>query len=88
MYCNWHQLTYIDDDMHIDPLSVGRPFYPLLIRFMTAAPLIALALERENAIVAWHELMGPTNPEVAKEKAPRRYVHVHVYGLLIWIEVR
>ena len=29
---------------------------------MTEGPVIVLALERENAIAKWRELMGATNP--------------------------
>jgi nucleoside diphosphate kinase len=31
-----------------------------------------MVLERENAVVGWRELMGPTNSEKAREEAPER----------------
>ena len=39
-----------------------RPFFPGLITFMTEGPVVLLALERENAISKWREVMGATNP--------------------------
>ena len=34
-------------------------------------PVIALALERENAVKTWRNLMGPTNTLKALEEAPK-----------------
>lgn len=49
---------------------VGKPFFNTLKAFMTSGPIVALALERVNAIKAWRNLMGPTNSNFArKEKA-------------------
>ncbi len=45
----------------------GKPFFPGLIEFMTEGPVIVLALERENAIEKWREVMGATNPADAAE---------------------
>ncbi len=42
-----------------------RPFYQELVSTMTDGPVIVMALERENAISAWRELMGATNPAEA-----------------------
>ena len=42
-----------------------RAFYRDLVKFMTEAPAVVMALEKENAIAAWRELMGATNPEKA-----------------------
>jgi nucleoside-diphosphate kinase len=39
-----------------------RPFFPGLVTFMTEGPVVLLALERENAIAKWREIMGATNP--------------------------
>jgi len=48
----------------------GRFFYPRLVAFMTSGPLIALVLEREDAISTWRKLMGPTHCLRAKSEAP------------------
>jgi nucleoside-diphosphate kinase len=42
-----------------------RPFFRELVTTMTEGPVIVMALERENAIAAWRELMGATNPAEA-----------------------
>ncbi len=44
-----------------------RPFFESLIDFMTSGPVVLLALEGENAVPAWRELMGPTNPKNAEK---------------------
>jgi nucleoside-diphosphate kinase len=44
-----------------------RPFFGELVEFMTSGPSVVLALEKENAQVAWRELMGPTD----STKAPK-----------------
>jgi nucleoside-diphosphate kinase len=49
-----------------------RPFYPGLVTFMTEGPLVVLALERENAVSRWRELMGATNPANAAEGTIRK----------------
>jgi nucleoside-diphosphate kinase len=50
----------------------GKPFFPGLIEFMTEGPVVVLALERENAIEKWREVMGATNPAHAAEGTIRR----------------
>lgn len=42
-----------------------RPFFHGLVKFMTEGPVVVMALEKENAIKAWRDLMGATNPEKA-----------------------
>jgi nucleoside-diphosphate kinase len=49
-----------------------RPFYAGLVTFMTEGPVVVLALERENAIARWRELMGATNPANAAEGTIRK----------------
>jgi nucleoside-diphosphate kinase len=49
-----------------------RPFYGELTEFMSSGPCIVLALEKENAVKAWRDLMGATNPAEADEGTLRR----------------
>jgi nucleoside-diphosphate kinase len=49
-----------------------RPFFGGLVTFMTEGPVVVLALERENAIKHWREVMGATNPEKAAEGTVRK----------------
>ncbi len=49
-----------------------RPFYAGLVKFMTEGPVIVMALEREDAIRKWREVMGATNPANAAEGTIRK----------------
>jgi len=44
-----------------------RPFFEGLVRFMTEGPVVAAALERENAVSRLREVMGATD---SKKAAP------------------
>ncbi|THF85843.1 nucleoside-diphosphate kinase [Deinococcus sp. KSM4-11] len=39
-----------------------RPFFGELVEFITGGPVVAIALEGENAISGWRGMMGATNP--------------------------
>ncbi|MDR0455037.1 MAG: nucleoside-diphosphate kinase [Deferribacteraceae bacterium] len=49
-----------------------RPFYEDLTSFMSSGPCIVMALEKENAIKSWRDLMGATNPAAAAEGTLRK----------------
>ena len=49
-----------------------RPFFSSLVKFMTEGPIIAMALEREDAIAKLREVMGATNPANAVEGSIRK----------------
>lgn len=49
-----------------------RPFFGELVTFITSGPVVLLALEKDNAIKAWRELMGATNPAEAAEGTLRK----------------
>ena len=49
-----------------------RPFFDSLTEFMCSGPVVLLVLEKENAITAWRDLMGATNPKDAKEGTIRK----------------
>lgn len=42
-----------------------RPFYGELVDTMISGPVVVMALERDNAILAWRDLMGATDPKKA-----------------------
>ena len=48
-----------------------RPFYDSLVEFMTSGPVVAAALEREDAVAGLRRVMGATNPEDADEGTVR-----------------
>ncbi len=49
-----------------------RPFFASLVKFMSEGPIIAMALEREDAIAKLREIMGATNPANATEGTIRK----------------
>ena len=50
----------------------GKPFYDQLVQFMSSGPVIALVLEKENAVDSFRELIGSTNPSEAAEGTIRK----------------
>lgn len=48
-------------------VHADKPFFGDLTSFISSGPLFAVALEGENAVVAWRTLMGATNPADADE---------------------
>jgi nucleoside-diphosphate kinase len=53
-------------------VHAGKPFYNSLTTFMSSGPIVALALEKENAIADLRKLMGATNPGNAEEGTIRK----------------
>lgn len=49
-----------------------RPFFNDLVSFMISGPVVVQALEGENAIAKYREVMGATNPEQADEGTIRK----------------
>ena len=49
-----------------------RPFFASLTDYMSSGPCVPMVLEKENAIFAWREVMGATNPEDAEEGTIRK----------------
>jgi len=43
----------------------GKPFYEELTSFMSSGQCMVLALEKENAVDTWREIIGATNPAEA-----------------------
>jgi nucleoside-diphosphate kinase len=56
----------------------GKPFYEELVGLMTSGPCVVMALEKENAIQAWRDLMGSTNPEKAAPNTLRKLYGANV----------
>lgn len=42
-----------------------RPFFDSLVAFMTSGPVVAVALERDDAVAFLRRIMGATNPAEA-----------------------
>ena len=50
----------------------ARPFFGELVEFMTRGPVVVMALEGENAIAKYRELMGATDPAKAADGTIRK----------------
>ena len=50
----------------------GKPFYEELTNFMSSNQSMVLVLEKDNAVTAWRETIGATNPEEAAKGTIRR----------------
>lgn len=53
-------------------VHTGKGFFEELTTFMSSAPCVVLALEKEGAVKAWRDLMGATNPAQADEGTLRK----------------
>ena len=49
-----------------------RPFFGELTEFMSSGPIMAIVVEKENAVEAYRNFIGATNPEEAKEGTIRK----------------
>ena len=49
-----------------------RPFFGELVSFVTSGPVIVMALEKDNAVKAWRDLMGATDPQKAEAGTIRK----------------
>jgi nucleoside-diphosphate kinase len=49
-----------------------RPFYGELVSFMSSGPIIAVILEKENAVAAFRTLIGATDPAKAEANTIRK----------------
>lgn len=49
-----------------------RPFYGELVDYITSGPVVALALEKENAVADFRALLGATDPNEAADGTIRK----------------
>src|SRR6266404_8077206 len=49
-----------------------RPFFAGLTEFMSSGPCVVMVLEKENAVKAWRDLMGATDPAKADDGIIRK----------------
>lgn len=72
--------------IHLSPTQASRfyevhrerPFYSSLVEFMSSGPVIAAILEKDNAVAAYREFIGSTNPAEAATGTIR-----HLFGTSI-----
>jgi nucleoside-diphosphate kinase len=55
-----------------------KPFYDSLVEYISSGQIYALILEKDHAIEAWRQLMGPTRPELAEPATLRRRFAINV----------
>ncbi|MDH5468642.1 MAG: nucleoside-diphosphate kinase [Candidatus Aminicenantes bacterium] len=55
-----------------------KPFYASLTDFMSSGEILVMVLERENAIIHWREVMGATDPALAR---PGTIRHTHGFSI-------
>ena len=53
-------------------VHAARPFFESLIEFMSSGPIVAMVLQKDNAIADLRKLMGATNPANAEEGTIRK----------------
>jgi nucleoside-diphosphate kinase len=56
----------------------GKPFYAELVEFMSSGPVVVMALEKNNAIQVWRDLMGSTDPVKAAPNTLRKLYGTNV----------
>ena len=53
-------------------VHAARPFFGELVADISSGPIVALILEKENAVLAWRDLIGATDPAKAAEGTIRK----------------
>jgi nucleoside-diphosphate kinase len=56
----------------------GRPFFDDLCEFMSRGPVVTAALEREEAVQRWREVIGATDPAKADSGTIRKLYGANV----------
>jgi len=62
----------IEDAKEFYAIHSERPFFGELTEFMSSGPIMAMILEKENAVEAYRNYIGATNPEEAAEGTIRK----------------
>ncbi|EQA35045.1 nucleoside pyrophosphate kinase [Leptospira inadai serovar Lyme str. 10] len=55
----------LEDAKQFYKVHSARPFYNDLCNYMSSGPIVAAALERENAVQHWRDVIGATDPKEA-----------------------
>jgi nucleoside-diphosphate kinase len=68
------KLTYLSSERagEFYSVHVDKPFYESLKAIMSESPIMALILEKENAVEDFRKLIGSTNPANAAEGTIRK----------------
>ncbi len=55
----------LEDAKQFYKVHSARPFYNDLCNYMASGPIVAAALERDNAVLHWRDVIGATDPKEA-----------------------
>ncbi|GBF39542.1 nucleoside-diphosphate kinase [Leptospira semungkisensis] len=55
----------LEDAKQFYKVHSARPFYNDLCSYMSSGPIVAAALERDNAVQHWRDVIGATDPKEA-----------------------
>jgi len=58
-------------------IHAERPFFKDLVEFMCSGPVVAMVLEKENAVEEYRKLIGATDPSKAAEGTIRKLYGVN-----------
>ena len=50
----------------------GKPFFEKLIKYMTSGKIVALVIEKNDAVTSYRDLIGSTDPQTANEGTIRK----------------
>ena len=67
----WTKLT-VEQAGQFYEVHKERPFYGVLVAFMSSGPIVAAILEKDNAVADFRKLIGATNPAQAEEGTIRK----------------
>ena len=69
-------MLHMDKELAVKFYEVhfGKPFYNELVKFMTSGKIVAIVLEREDAVTYLREVVGNTDPSKA-EKGTLRFLY-------------
>ncbi|MHB9147515.1 MAG: nucleoside-diphosphate kinase [Candidatus Amoebophilus sp.] len=62
----------IEDAEEFYAVHQDRPFYKDLCTYMASGPVVAMVLEKDNAVAEFRKLIGATNPAEATEGTIRK----------------
>jgi nucleoside-diphosphate kinase len=67
----YHQLT-LQEARAFYAVHKERPFYEELCQYMSSGPVVAMCLEKQEAVASFRKLIGATNPAQAEEGTIRQ----------------
>ncbi|MGD6935185.1 MAG: nucleoside-diphosphate kinase [Candidatus Bathyarchaeia archaeon] len=60
-----HAITQTEAEQ-LYSIHKGKPFYPILVEYITSAPVVAMVIEGLDAVKVVRSMIGATNPKEAQ----------------------